>query len=118
MNRYLRLCAWALLAFIVFATVSPIEFRPHDILPVDVDRALAFMLMSIAFVVAYPRHFRLCCILLLASAGVIEALQLIAPGRHAQVHDILVKMTGAEAGLVVGWVLLRLIPMRHATKRE
>jgi VanZ family protein len=112
MTRFLRVCAWALLAFIVFATISPIGLRPHDILPVDIDRAFAFMLLSIAFVVAYPRHFVLCCVLLLVSAAAMEALQLIAPGRHAQVHDVMVKMTGSIIGLVVGWALQRALPQR------
>ncbi len=43
-QKVLRAAAWLTIAFILFITVSPIGLRPHNILPVNVDRALAFML--------------------------------------------------------------------------
>lgn len=99
-TRFLKTAAWLMFAFIVFSTVSPIHLRPHDFLPVDVDRALAFALMAFLFVLAYPQHMLLCAVLVIASAGAIELLQLLSPTRHAELHDVVVKALGALAGVL------------------
>jgi hypothetical protein len=52
-----QITAWTAFAAIIFVTVSPIEMRPGDIFSVDVDRALAFGLLSSMFMVAYPSLF-------------------------------------------------------------
>jgi hypothetical protein len=99
----LKILPWSALAFVVFATVSPIEMRPHDFLPVNVDRAGAFAVMAFLFVIAYPRHWKLCALLLLLGAGGIELLQFISPSRHANPNDALIKAAGAAIGCVAGW---------------
>lgn len=103
----LKILPWSALAFVVFATVSPIEMRPRDFLPVNVDRAGAFAVMAFLFVIAYPRHWKLCAVLLLIGAGGIELLQLLAPSRHAHAHDALIKAGGAAIGCVIGWSVNR-----------
>lgn len=103
----LKILPWSALAFVVFATVSPIEMRPHDLLPVNVDRAGAFAVMAFLFVLAYPRHWKLCALLLLMGAGAIELLQFLSPSRHANADDALIKAGGAAIGCVMGWGLNR-----------
>ncbi len=76
-------------------------------LPVDVDRALAFLLLGALFVLAYPRHFVLCAVLLVVGAGAIELLQLLSPSRHAHVEDAVIKAFGAVAGVLVGRLAAR-----------
>lgn len=98
MAPLLRAAAWLCLGFIVFVTVAPIGLRPHDALPVNLDRALAFGLMSGLFVLAYPRHWKAVLLLSVAGAGMIEALQYLSPTRHAHLADALVKGGGALAG--------------------
>jgi VanZ family protein len=100
-----RLVAWATLAFIIFSTVAPIDWRPHDLLPVNVDRAAAFMLATLLFILAYPRHFVLCSALLIFGAGAIEILQYLSPTRHPQFEDATVKALGAAAGAILGWTI-------------
>jgi VanZ family protein len=97
--------AWTALAAIIFVTVSPIGLRPQDILPVNVDRALAFMAMAALFVLAYPRHWIWVGIALIIGAGGIELLQEFSSTRHAHVDDALVKAAGASVGIVLGWAL-------------
>ncbi|MGF9563669.1 VanZ family protein [Neorhizobium sp. JUb45] len=99
----LKTLPWLVLAFVIFATVSPIEMRPHDFLPVNVDRAGAFAVMAFLFVITYPRHWKLCAVLLLLGAGGIELLQFISPSRHANPDDALIKAAGAAIGCVAGW---------------
>lgn len=102
-HQILRIAAWAVLAFIIFATVSPIGLRPADALPVNLDRALAFLVATALFVVAYPRQALFCGALMVASSALIETLQLLSPTRHAHVEDALVKACGALVGLGFGF---------------
>ncbi|WP_337266367.1 VanZ family protein [Oryzifoliimicrobium ureilyticus] len=96
--------AWLALAAIVFVTISPIGLRPRDVAPVDFDRAAAFALTAFLFVIAYPRHWMICAVLIVFSAFGIEALQYLSPSRHAHLHDALVKSAGAVVGSLIGWV--------------
>lgn len=98
-----RTLPWLALAGVIFATISPIDLRPHDFLPVNIDRAGAFAVMAFLFVVAYPRHWMLCAVLLLLGAGGIELLQFLSPSRHANADDALIKAAGAAVGCVAGW---------------
>ncbi len=106
-SNLIRLMAWGSLAAIVFVTVAPIEFRPPDPLPVELDRALAFSLVTFLFALAYPRHLVLVAALLVASAGAIELLQELSPTRHAHVSDATVKALGAAFGAALGWIVTR-----------
>ena len=101
----LKTFAWITLAFIVFATISPIGWRPHDYLPVNVDRALAFTVMSALFVLAYPRYWVLSAVVLLLAAFPIELLQNLSSSRHAHFDDAGIKAAGAAVGIVAGWLI-------------
>ncbi|MCK8782467.1 VanZ family protein [Rhizobium sp. NTR19] len=105
--------AWAALALIVFVTVAPIEFRPHDLLPVEINRVLAFAVMAMLFAVAYPRRIPLLAVTLIACAGLIEAMQLLSPSRHAHFNDAVVKASGAVLGVGIGWALNHLVRTRR-----
>lgn len=116
MEKLFKILAWFTLAFIIFATVSPIGLRPHDILPVNADRALAFALLSCLFVVAYPRYFVISTIVIVLSAFAIEFLQYLEPSRHPRMHDAAIKAAGAILGLCVGWVINRYRAARIAKR--
>ncbi len=107
-SRLLKFFAWSSLAAIIFVTVSPIGLRPHDPLPVDIDRALAFAVMAFLFVSAYPKKAWMLLVVLALGAGAIEALQLISPTRHAHLFDACIKAGGAVAGslaaMAIGWL--------------
>lgn len=110
-----KISAWLCLGVIIFVTVSPIGLRPHDILPVNADRALAFCLMSALFVLAYPKRWFSVLLLTIAGAGVIETLQFLSPTRHPQIADTLVKAGGAATGvlLAASFNLIRRSGKRH-----
>ena len=115
--KMIRLASWASLAAIIFVTVSPIGLRPQDVMPVNIDRALAFAVTAALFVIAYPRHVVLVTVLLIASAGIIEAMQLLSPSRHAHFEDAAVKALGAAIGASVGWAVTQVIRARQAKAR-
>lgn len=104
-HRFSRPIAWLLLAFILFATVVPIGDRPHDLLPVQVDRALAFILMTAFFVIAYPARWVLVGLLCIASAYGIEATQYLQPSRDPHIADANVKAIGSVIGLLLGAIV-------------
>ena len=102
-RRFLQLAAWSLFALILLATLSPIGLRPDTITTVNLDRALAYAAVAGAFVLAYPRHWKLAAMLLLCGAGVMEAMQFLSPTRHPELADAAVKTGGAAFGIVCGW---------------
>ena len=116
-TRKYQITAWTAFAAIVFVTVSPIEMRPGDIFSLDVDRALAFGLLSSMFMVAYPRHALLVGGFVVLSAGAIELLQALSPTRHARLDDAIIKGTGALAGMGLAFSYNALRTFRHARRR-
>ncbi len=107
-DKFSKPIAWLLLAAIIFVTVSPIGLRPHTITSVNLDRALAYLVVGLAFAVAYPRHWLAVAALLVVGAVGIELLQYLSPTRHARMHDAAVKAVGACLGVLIGMLVNRL----------
>jgi hypothetical protein len=103
-HRVSLIAAWLALAFIAFATLSPIDDRPIVAGP-QFEHFAAFALMGLAFMLAYPKRTLLIVAIVLGSAFVLEALQLLTPDRHGRVIDALVKAAGGMCGIGVGYVL-------------
>jgi hypothetical protein len=97
-----KVAAWSALAAIIFVTASPISMRPSDFLPVNVDRALAFGVLSTLLVLAYPRQWKWAFAAAIVGPSLIELLQLFSPTRHAHLEDAVVKSAGAIGGAFVG----------------
>lgn len=98
-RRPFQILAWLAIAAVVVVTITPLDMRPRDIFPVDVDRALACAVFAGLFVLAYPQHWKLIGLIMIAGAAAIEALQLLSPTRHARVEDAVVKAVGAMIGV-------------------
>jgi VanZ family protein len=112
MIRLLRILAWLLAAAVIIATLGPARYRPLNYnLGQDGEHALAFLLIGLAFGFAYNRNRWLTATIAVVLAGVIEILQIWAPGRHARLEDFLVDAFAALIGLAVapilGWVFKR-----------
>lgn len=104
----LKGAAWLVLAFILFSTVSPIGLRPHTLITVDIDRAGAYALAGLVFVLAYPRHWKAIGLLLVIAALGFEYMQEFSPTRHARLHDALIKAGGAMLGVAMGYAVNQL----------
>jgi VanZ family protein len=105
MTLILRIIAWLLTAAVTFATLGPARLRPHSELGQDGEHALAFVLVGLAFGLAYSRYRLLTACIAVVLIGVLEMLQLWVPGRHARWQDFIVDALAACAGIAVAAIL-------------
>jgi VanZ family protein len=114
MTLFLRISAWLLAAAVAFATLGPPRYRPHAYLGQNSEHALAFVLVGLAFGLAYPRHRLPVAFIAIAMTAAIEILQFLAPGRHARLMDFVVDALAACAGLAaaaaIDWTIRRTRP--------
>jgi VanZ family protein len=100
----IRRCAlaagWLLAAIIAFSTLSPLHLRPKTGHP-DLERFAAFFLAGVCFAIAYPRYRRWIALSVVVGAALLEAGQLLVPGRDAHVHDAVVKAAGGLIGVAL-----------------
>jgi hypothetical protein len=105
MTLILRIIAWLLTAAVTFATLGPARYRPHSMLGQDGEHALAFVLVGLAFGLAYPKRRGLTAGIAVILIGVLELLQLWMPGRHARLEDFIVDALAACVGIAVAAML-------------
>ena len=111
MSILIRIFAWLLAAAITFANLSPPGLRPHSDLGQNSEHGLAFILVGLAFGLAYPRRRLTTAITAVVLIGVLELMQFLAPGRHARLEDFLVDAftacTGFAVVAIADWLLTR-----------
>jgi VanZ family protein len=111
MPIFIRFFAWLLAAAVTFATLGPPGLRPHSDLGQDGEHALAFILVGLAFGLAYRNRRWAIAAVAVVLIGVLELMQFWAPGRHARLEDFLVDAGTACIGFAlaatVDWVMAR-----------
>jgi VanZ like family len=105
-DKLIAVAAWTLLAFIAYATISPIQARPTLFASPSFERLAAFTVLGALFCLAYPRHIVLVCLIVLGSAVLLELAQLLTPDRHGRIQDAIIKMTGGALGIAAGQAML------------
>jgi VanZ family protein len=105
MTITLRIIAWLLAAAVTFATLGPPSYRPHASLGQDGEHALAFILIGVAFGLAYTERRLRVALIAVIMIGAIEILQFWAPGRHARLEDFVVDALTACLGLAAAAAL-------------
>jgi hypothetical protein len=100
-QRISTIAGWLAFAFIVYATLSPIDARPVLAGP-QLEHFAAFALMGLAFALGYPHRMLMVAAMVLISAFGLEALQLLTPDRHGRLLDALVKAAGGICGIGIG----------------
>jgi VanZ family protein len=94
-----RCIAWGLLAGVIFASLSRIEWRPVTGASADFERFIAFAAIGASFCFGYPKRRVRVLLFLVAVAVSLEAMQLFVPTRHGRVHDAAIKVIGAAIGV-------------------
>lgn len=105
MNIILKAIAWTLAAAVAFATLGPPTYRPHSDLGQNGEHALAFVLVGLAFGLAYSRNRWATAATSFVLIGVLEIMQLWMPGRHARLEDFTVDALTACAGIALAAAL-------------
>ncbi len=114
-SRLMGLLVLALLAGIVFATLCPLDWRPH-LADAALERFFAFWALGAALCLFLPRRWPAALAFVVFLAVSLEAGQLFAPGRDAHTSDATVKALGGIAGVLsvnaLFWAArnLRLLP--------
>jgi VanZ family protein len=115
----IRIIAWLLAAAVSFATLGPPSYRPHSSLGQDGEHALAFILIGVAFGLAYTEHRLRVAVIAVMMIGTLELLQLWMPGRHARLEDFIVDALTACVGLAIAagldWAMQRLRAVTNAS---
>ncbi|MGY3394752.1 VanZ family protein [Bradyrhizobium diazoefficiens] len=119
MSIYVRAFAWLLAVAVSFATLGPPGLRPHSDLGQDGEHALAFILVGLAFGLAYRKRRLAAAAVSVILIGLLELMQFWTPGRHARLEDFLVDAATACAGFALAaaadWVMTRLRPSVSVT---
>jgi VanZ family protein len=103
-----RIAAWCLATLIVVLSVVPPGLRPETSAPHDLEHFIIFWATGALFRLGYSFHSNLLVILFVIFAGVVEILQLVAPGRHARLSDFLVDALAMCIGLLLGFFVKQL----------
>jgi VanZ family protein len=105
----LRISAWLLAAAVTFVTLGPPRFRPQSDLGHGNEHLLAFILIGLAFALAYPRHRLPAAAIAVLMVGLLEVLQLWMPGRHARLSDFVIDALATCAGFalaaIAAWLM-------------
>jgi VanZ family protein len=115
MTTLLRIFAWLLAAAVTFATLGPPRYRPHSHLGQDGEHALAFVLIGLAFGLAYRQHRLLTSVISVVMIGALELLQLFVPGRHARLEDFIVDALAACVGFALAAAMDWAMRLRRAS---
>ncbi|MCK1541606.1 VanZ family protein [Bradyrhizobium sp. 179] len=107
LQRLSAAVAWAALAFITYASLSPIRDRPQLSNVADLEHLAAFALLGFAFCLSYRRRMTFVCGIVLGSAVVLEFLQTLTPDRHGKLLDASEKIIGGLIGIFLASLALR-----------
>ena len=105
-HKLIPVAGWALLAFIAYATISPIQDRPTLLTSSSLEHLAAFAVLGALFCFAYPHHTLLVCLIVLGSAVLLEILQMLTLDRHGRIQDAIEKMAGGSVGIAAGRAIL------------
>jgi hypothetical protein len=106
MTRLFRVAAIVLFAIITFATLSPIQMRPH-LGDANMERALAYVLFGLALGLGFSNRLLQTVIFVIGVAAGLELLQAIDPGRDARIADASIKALAGIIGVVVVHLAIR-----------
>jgi VanZ family protein len=112
-QKLYMLLGWVALAFVAYATLSPIKYRPV-IAGLQFEHFAAFALLGLTFTLGYRRRTVLVIAIVIGSAFTLEALQLLTPDRHGRLLDALMKAAGGLSGIGVTRLGLPILEARFS----
>jgi VanZ family protein len=111
--RPFRVLTWIVIALILLLSLVPPTLRPVTGAPHNLEHFAIFALCGFCFGLGYG--IRLIPAIGLATfSAVVEALQLLVPGRHARLIDLVVDSLACGAGMLIAWLVIRHGPFNRA----
>jgi VanZ family protein len=117
--RLITAAAWLAIFAIAYATLtrvgfvygiyyklSPILMHPEMKTYARFEHIIAFAILGALFGFAYPRSIVLVCCVVLGGAALLEMLQTLTPDRHGTLIDMMEKMAGGAAGIILSQAIL------------
>jgi VanZ family protein len=124
-SKLITVAAWISIAIAAYATLTNVDFvyaiyfklspllmHPAIRTYARFEHIIAFLIVGLLFSYAYPRKFIFVCCILFGGAAALEILQTFTPDRHGTLTDVLEKMTGGAAGIL----LARIFQMARSRK--
>lgn len=112
-----QIVGWLLLAALAVATIGPLNYRPVVSADPDLERFVIFSAVGLCFSFGYPRSPWIILAALFALIATLEALQFLVPGRHGQLHDVVIKASGVLLGVGVGMAIAAITARYHSDHR-
>lgn len=107
LHRSCRIAAWPLAVGIALLHVVPAAQRPVTPMGHGLEHIGVFLLLGLVFGLGYPRRLRAVLLGLVVYCLAVEAIQLVVPGRHARLSDLLINAASALVGVALAVVLTR-----------
>ncbi len=109
LRSLIAVAAWLSLAFIAYATLSPLNERPEiSGLFSHFDHYFGYAVAGSLFAIAYPKQTTFVCTIILGSAILLELAQLLTSDRHARILDALRKLIGGVSGIAFARLIISL----------
>ena len=110
---FTRVCSVALLGLIAYAALGPANWQPRPMLGWKTEHFLGFFIVTFIACLAWPRPF-VVGPALMATAGLLEALQGLTPDR---IPDFLTALCGAGGALLASAVAAILMQVPLLTRK-
>jgi VanZ family protein len=118
LHKLAAIAAWASVAFMAYATLSPIQARPQISSSADLEHFAAFAVTGLLFCLAYPRQVVFICFIVLGSAVLLECFQTLTPDRHGTLLDASEKFVGGALGIFATRATLFLWHRKRSPQNE
>jgi VanZ family protein len=98
-RRILRAGTWLCLILLVYLSLIPHDLEVRTGAPGELEHFIAYLIAAVLFALSYPQKRALIATALVMSAGLLETLQALSPGRTARLLDLFASGAGTVLGL-------------------
>ncbi len=106
-----RTVAWVVFAVVALISAARLRLPMRTTISLEVERSIAFGLVGMMFIFAYPDDRRIVAALCFVGVIATELLQAVFSPKYDLVEGAVVTAIGATAGLIAGAAILQIVSM-------